>query len=82
MLINFIRCKFNLLCLHLIIKEKRMNLNDQRQSIIGFAMYKNKVSKKTLAKALGLSYPTMLSKLKDTGSMKLSEADALILTSV
>ena len=52
-----------------------MNLNEQRQSIIGYAMYKNKVSKKTLAKALGLSYPTMLSKLKDTGSLKLSEAD-------
>ena len=52
-----------------------MTLNEKRQSIIGFAMYKKKISKLQLAKALNLSYPTMLSKLKDTGSLKLSEAD-------
>ena len=52
-----------------------MTLNEKRQSIIGFAMYEKKISKLQLAKMLKVSYPTMLSKLKDTGSLKLSEAD-------
>ena len=52
-----------------------MSLNDRRQEIISFAMYKKKVTKLQLSKALGLSYPTMLSKLKDIGSFKLSETD-------
>ena len=51
-----------------------MNLNQKRQEIISFAMYKNKISKLQLSKALGMSYPTMLSKLKSTGDFKLSEA--------
>jgi len=54
-----------------------MNLNQKRQEIISFAMYKNKISKLQLSKALGMSYPTMLSKLKSTGDFKLSEADNL-----
>jgi|TARA_R100001594_G_scaffold307_1_gene1266 DNA-binding Xre family transcriptional regulator len=54
-----------------------MNLNRKRQEIISFAMYKNKISKLQLSKALGMSYPTMLSKLKSTGDFKLSEADNL-----
>ena len=40
-------------------------------------MFENKVTKKELAEALGISYPTMLSKLKNTGSLYLSEADNL-----
>ena len=47
--------------------------NKIRQDMISFAMYQHKVTKKELAFALDLSYPTMLSKLKDTGSFKLSE---------
>ena len=54
-----------------------MTANERRQDIIGFAMYKNKINKLQLAKALGLSYPTMLSKLKNTGSFKLSEFEGL-----
>ena len=54
-----------------------MNANERRRDIISFAMYKNKISKLELAKALGFSYPTMLSKLKDTGSFKLSEFENL-----
>ena len=54
-----------------------MNANERRQDMIGFAMYKNKINKLQLSKALGLSYPTMLSKLKDTGSFKLSEFENL-----
>ena len=54
-----------------------MNSNQRRQDMISFAMYKNKITKLELADALGFSYPTMLSKLKDTGSLYLSEADNL-----
>ncbi len=54
-----------------------MDLNRRRQDIISFAMYKNKITKLKLSKALGMSYPTMLSKLKQTGDLKLKEADNL-----
>ena len=54
-----------------------MNLNQRRQEIISFAMYKNKITKLQLSKALGMSYPTMLTKLKSTGDFKLKEADNL-----
>lgn len=54
-----------------------MDLNKRRQEIISFAMYKHKVTKVELAEALGMSYPTMLTKLKSTGDFKLKEADNL-----
>jgi len=54
-----------------------MNLNQKRQEIISYAMYKNKITKLQLSKALGMSYPTMLTKLKSTGDLKLKEADNL-----
>ena len=54
-----------------------MNLNRKSQEIISFAMYKNKITKLQLSKALGMSYPTMLTKLKSTGDFKLKEADNL-----
>jgi DNA-binding Xre family transcriptional regulator len=54
-----------------------MNLNQRRQEIISFAMFKNKITKLQLSKALGMSYPTMLTKLKSTGDFKLREADSL-----
>tara|TARA_R100000781_G_scaffold110493_1_gene75989 strand:- start:40 stop:252 length:213 start_codon:yes stop_codon:yes gene_type:complete len=54
-----------------------MTNNQKRQSIISLAMYEHKVTKKELAIELGLSYPTMLSKLKYTGTLYLSEADDL-----
>ncbi len=54
-----------------------MAKNKERQAIIELAMFEHKVTKKELASELGLSYPTMLSKLKDTGTLYLSEADNL-----
>ena len=54
-----------------------MTNNNKRQSIISLAMFENKVTKKELAEELGISYPTMLSKLKNTGSLYISEADNL-----
>ena len=59
------------------LKIVNMDLNRRRQDIISFAMYKNKITKLQLSKALGMSYPTMLSKLKQTGDLKLKEADNL-----
>lgn len=59
------------------LKIVNMDLNRRRQDIISFAMYKNKITKLQLSKALGISYPTMLSKLKQTGDLKLKEADNL-----
>ena len=40
---------------------------------IDLSMFKNEVTKIELAEHLNVSYPTMLSKLKDVGSLKLSE---------
>ena len=51
-----------------------MDLNKRRQDIIDFAMYKNKITKLDLSKVLGVSYPTMLSKLKSTGEFKLKRS--------
>ena len=54
-----------------------MDLNKRRQDIISYAMDRHKVTKVELAEALGMSYPTMLTKLKSTGDFKLKEADNL-----
>ena len=54
-----------------------MDLNRKRQEIIFLAMFENKINKLQLSKALGMSYPTMLNKLKSTGDFKLKEADNL-----
>jgi|TARA_R100000306_G_C4251218_1_gene80554 DNA-binding Xre family transcriptional regulator len=55
----------------------RMNANEKRRQVIRIAMSASDINKLKLAKALGLSYPTMLSKLKSPGSLKLSEVDNL-----
>ena len=52
-----------------------MNWNKYRQSQIGLVMFQNNVSKMELAEHLDMSYPTMLNKLKDIGTFKLSEFD-------
>lgn len=54
-----------------------MTKNEKRQEMIRLAMAKKCINKKELSKTLNFSYPTMLSKLKDTGSFKLTEADNL-----
>ena len=40
-------------------------------------MFNHKVNKLELAEAMGMSYPTMLSKLKNVGSFRLDEYDRL-----
>ena len=52
-----------------------MNWNKYRQSQIGLVMFQNNVYKMELEEYLEMSYPTMLNKLKDIGTFKLSEFD-------
>ena len=52
-----------------------MNWNKYRQDKISLAMFQNEVSKMELSEHLDMSYPTMLNKLKDVGTFKLSEFD-------
>lgn len=52
-------------------------MNDKIKSLIGYAMYKKNISKVELSEYMNMSYPTMLNKLKDPGTLKISEADRL-----
>ena len=52
-------------------------MNKKRKEAIEFAMFNHKVNKLELAEAMGMSYPTMLSKLKNVGSFRLDEYDRL-----
>ncbi len=52
-------------------------MNKKRKEAIEFAMFSHKVNKIELAEAMGMSYPTMLSKLKNVGSFRLDEYDRL-----
>ena len=54
-----------------------MNTNEMRKELLAYTMYKKGITKKELAKLLELTYPTMLSKLNNPGSLKLSEADKI-----
>ena len=52
---------------------KQFNSQDQVRDTLILEMMKNKVRKNHLAKELNLSYPTMLSKLEQPFSFKVSE---------
>ena len=52
-------------------------MNEKLQRIIGFAMYENDLTKLELSEYMEMSYPTMLNKLKDPGTLKISEAEKL-----
>ena len=52
-------------------------MNERLQRIIGYAMYENDLTKLELSEYMNMSYPTMLNKLKDPGTLKISEADRL-----
>ena len=52
-------------------------MNERLQRIIGYAMYENDLTKLELSEYMEMSYPTMLNKLKDPGTLKISEADRL-----
>ena len=52
-------------------------MNDKLKETIEYAMFKHKVSKLELSELMNVSYPTMLSRLKNPDLMKFSEADKL-----
>tara|TARA_R100000231_G_scaffold44947_1_gene38863 strand:- start:10 stop:225 length:216 start_codon:yes stop_codon:yes gene_type:complete len=52
-------------------------MNDKIKSLIAYAMYKKDISKVELSEYMNMSYPTMLNKLKEPGTLKISEADRL-----
>ena len=52
-------------------------MNDKLREAIYYGMFKNSLNKKELADLMDFSYPTMLSKINDPITLKLSEADRL-----
>ena len=57
----------------MLMKFKQFNSQDQVRDTLILERMKNKVRKNHLAKELNLSYPTMLSKLEQPFSFKVSE---------
>ena len=55
------------------MRFKQFNSQDKVRDTLILEMMKNKVRKNHLAKELNLSYPTMLSKLEQPFSFKVSE---------
>jgi DNA-binding Xre family transcriptional regulator len=54
-----------------------MLMNEKLKNVIELEMFKNKINKLELAGYMNMSYPTMLSKLSEPGTLKISEAARL-----
>ena len=52
-------------------------MNERLQRIIGYAMYEHDLTKLELSEYMEMIYPTMLNKLKNPGTLKISEAERL-----
>ena len=52
-------------------------MNQKLKITIEYAMFKNKINKLELSGYMNMSYPTMLSKLSEPGTFKISEAARL-----
>tara|TARA_R100000655_G_scaffold108588_1_gene160874 strand:- start:357 stop:563 length:207 start_codon:yes stop_codon:yes gene_type:complete len=52
-------------------------MNKKIKDIIEYQMFKNKINKLELSGYMNMSYPTMLTKLNDPGTFKISEAARL-----
>ena len=57
--------------------KKLIEMNKKIKDIIEYQMFKNKINKLELAGYMNMSYPTMLSKLSEPGTLKISEAARL-----
>ena len=57
--------------------KKLIKMNEKIKNIIEYEMFKNKINKLELAGYMNMSYPTMLSKLSEPGTLKISEAARL-----
>ena len=53
------------------------NMNEKLKRIIGYSMYENDLTKLELAELMDVSYPTMLKKIANPGTLKISEAERL-----
>ena len=49
-------------------------MNQKLKGQIEYAMFKNKINKKELGSYMNMSYPTMLSKIENPDTLKISEA--------
>jgi DNA-binding Xre family transcriptional regulator len=61
----------------LINQYQYMNTNEMRKELIEYTRNRKGITKKELAKLLEITYPTMLSKLNNPASLKLSEVDRI-----
>ena len=52
-------------------------MNEKIKNIIEYEMFKHKITKIELSGYMNMSYPTMLSKLSEPGTFKISEAARL-----
>ena len=52
-------------------------MNEKLKRIIGYSMYENDITKLELAELMDVSYPTMLKKIANPGTLKISEAERL-----
>ena len=52
-------------------------MNESIKKAIAYEMFKHKITKLELSGYMNMSYPTMLSKLSDPGTFKISEAARL-----
>ena len=52
-------------------------MNESIKDAIAYEMFKNKINKLELSGYMNMSYPTMLSKLSEPGTFKISEAARL-----
>tara|TARA_Y100000593_G_scaffold88100_1_gene169791 strand:+ start:662 stop:898 length:237 start_codon:yes stop_codon:yes gene_type:complete len=57
--------------------KKLIEMNKKIKDIIEYQMFKNKINKLELSGYMNMSYPTMLSKLSEPGTLKISEAARL-----
>ena len=57
--------------------KKLIKMNEKIKNVIELEMFKNKINKLELSGYMNMSYPTMLSKLSDPGTLKISEAARL-----
>lgn len=57
--------------------KKLIKMNEKIKNIIEYEMFKSKINKLELSGYMNMSYPTMLSKLSEPGTFKISEAARL-----
>jgi len=52
-------------------------MNEKLKNVIEYGLFKKKLTKSELAEYMNMSYPTMLNKINNAASLKISEAERL-----